>query len=107
ALFAVRSSGRRQSEEEFPARRTSYSPNRGGYQAVFEAMESLRYPVQRWRYSLATLKEPGTLIVASPESPITDAEWQVLTRWVARGNLLLYLTDEADPMSRRTALELR
>jgi uncharacterized protein DUF4350 len=105
AMFGVRSSGRREEESEFPARRTTYSPNRGGYQALYEAMEALRYPVHRWRYSLETLKEPGTLIVASPESAITAAEWRALAQWVQAGNLLICLTDEGGLFGRRRGRE--
>jgi hypothetical protein len=105
AVFGVRSSGKREDEAEFPARRTSYSPNRGGYQALYEAMEALRYPVHRWRYSLETLKEPGTLIVASPENPITTPEWQALAQWVRAGNLLVCLIDEGGLFGQRTGAE--
>jgi hypothetical protein len=94
ALFAVRSGQDHQEKEpDFPARRSTFSTQPGGYQALFTALEELDYPVRRWRFALDTFNEPGTLIVAAPENPITVAEWRALSRWVARGNLLIYLME--------------
>jgi hypothetical protein len=91
AIFAVRSG--RTDEEELGQRRTTYSPRPGGYQAVYETLAALHYPVQRWRRPFDALSGRGTLIVAQPESAPTPAEWQALADWVSRGNLLIYLTD--------------
>jgi hypothetical protein len=95
AVFAVRTSHSQQQQgNEFPPRRTTYSPRRGGYQAVYEALESLDVPVRRWRLSLDRLDKPGALIIASPEQAITPAEWRGLVQWVQQGNLLILLTDQ-------------
>jgi hypothetical protein len=103
AVFAVRSSRSQQRGDEFPPRRTSYSPGRGGYQAVYEALERLDYPVHRWRLSLDHLSEPGTLIIASPESALTTAEWRGLVQWVQQGNLLVLLTDQGHLFRQETS----
>lgn len=96
AIFAVRSGRNREEEEEFPARRTTYSAAPGGYQALYEALRALDYPVRRWRYSLDALKDRGVLIVAGPETPLTPPERRGLAGWVREGNLLIYLTDRPD-----------
>jgi hypothetical protein len=93
ATFAVRTERGDEDEQEIPARRTTYSADRGGYQAVFETLEALNYPVQRWRLPLDSLSEHGTLIIADPEQPITGKEWRGLVKWVRRGNLLIFLAD--------------
>ena len=98
AIFAV-DSGRTQ-EDESLERRTTYSSRPGGYRALFEVMEQLRYPVRRWRRPLDALAEPGTLIVAEPESPPRAGEWLGLADWVRRGNLLIYLSDHGHQLEK-------
>ncbi len=105
ALFAVRSSHDRQEEDEFPPKRTTYSPTAGGYRALFETLEALDYPVRRWIFSLDTLKDRGTVIVAAPLSPLSATEWQGLTDWVRQGNLLVYLVDYSSRGSPRGGLD--
>jgi hypothetical protein len=91
AIFAVRSG--RTDEDQSLERRTTYSAKPGGYQAVYETLATLHYPVARWCRSFDSLSERGTLIVAQPESAPSAGEWAALADWVRAGNLLIYLTD--------------
>jgi uncharacterized protein DUF4350 len=94
AIFAVRS-GRGREQDDRSVQRTTYSAAQGGYQALFETLAALDYPVRRWRLSFQALADRGTMVVASPETPITGQEWRGLARWVGRGNLLIFLADFA------------
>jgi len=79
--------------EVFP-RRTTYSSKPGGMKALYETLDKLGYPVIRDLKPLTSPPRDGVLFIVSPETSVSNEEWQALRTWVERGNLLILASDD-------------
>lgn len=74
-------------------RPTTYSHSRYGTEGLFLVMEKLGKDTCRWSspYPLLETKEVGTLIVNSPNKPITPKEVDTLKLWFSKGGKMVFL----------------
>jgi hypothetical protein len=77
---------------------SSFNPVGAGNMALFQTLEELKWPVERWREPLSRLSRYGTgnvlIITRSPlgsSIAFSEQEMDLLDDWVKKGNTLLLL----------------
>jgi len=77
---------------------SSFNPVGAGNMALFQTLEELRWPVERWREPLSRLSSYGTgnvLIITRSQQgsrvSFSEQEMDLLDDWVKKGNTLLLL----------------
>jgi len=91
---------------------SSFNPVGAGNMALFQTLQELNWPVERWREPLSRLSTYGTgnvLIITRSQQgsslSFSDQEVDLIDDWVQRGNTLLLLGALADWDDTRTLLE--
>lgn len=73
--------------------RSTYRSRPSGLRALYLTLDKLGYRPRRLHQTPEKLPGDGALVIAEPPLDLTEAEWQALTRWVERGNLLLLYSE--------------
>jgi hypothetical protein len=84
----------RQSVEQGPPRRTTYSAASRGYKALYIWLKELGVPIMRWEKALKDLPlETSVLLIVTPEIGPDREELGFLENWVNNGGTLVLLVD--------------
>jgi hypothetical protein len=78
---------------------SSFNPVGAGHMALYQTLQDLNWPVERWREPLSRLSEYGShnvLVIAraktgSPRVAFTEQEVDLLNAWMTKGNTLVLL----------------
>jgi hypothetical protein len=73
--------------------RSTYVTKPGGWKALYDTLRELGYPVERHRRRPDRELPNGLLVIATPEQPLSVADWEALDAWVVRGNTALLAID--------------
>jgi hypothetical protein len=90
---------------------SSFNPVGAGTMALYETLQDLNWPVERWREPLSRLSEYGvgnTLIITRSRVggrvSFSEQERELLDAWVSRGNTLLLLGEAGESEDTRELL---
>jgi len=94
AIYGLVALDARQSVEQGPPRRTTYSAAPRGYKALYIWLKELGVPTMRWEKTLKDLPlETSVLLIATPEIEPDGEELGFLENWVSNGGTLVLLVD--------------
>lgn len=95
-------------DDPFFGRASTFFTDQSGARALLLVMQRLLPSVEQWRRPLNQIPDngsPGTLIVAGPATPLSQAEADHLDRWLERGGQLILASDSGWPLASRAAVD--